>query len=212
MKDAELSPERAIRYVRDSFWAARTFTTLEECNRQALKWRDEVAHQRPWPDNRNRTVVEAFAEERPRLLELPLHEFNTERVVAVRAGKTIYARFDSNDYSIPPEAVGRELTLAASVTEVRILDRARELARHRRSYLHGLRRGLGSCFGIQAGAVAADDLRAGMGAQPLLCAFGAALGQQINYVAAFQIAENRAIAMPFAPRPIVDAHYARRSG
>ena len=185
MKDAELSPERASRYVRDSFWAARTFTTLEECNRQALKWRDEVAHQRPWPDNRNRTVVEAFAEERPRLLELPLHEFNTERVVAVRAGKTIYARFDSNDYSIPPEAVGRELTLAASV---------------------------GSCFGIQAGAVAADDLRAGMGAQPLLCAFGAALGQQINYVAAFQIAENRAIAMPFAPRPIVDAHYARRSG
>ena len=26
-----------------------TFTTLEECNRQALKWRDEVAHQRPGP-------------------------------------------------------------------------------------------------------------------------------------------------------------------
>ena len=42
--------ERAIRFVRDSFWAARRFTTLEECNRQALQWRDEVAHQRPWPD------------------------------------------------------------------------------------------------------------------------------------------------------------------
>jgi transposase len=28
--------ERAIRYVRDSFWAGRTFTTLAECNRQAL--------------------------------------------------------------------------------------------------------------------------------------------------------------------------------
>jgi transposase len=36
--------ERAIRYVRDSFWAGRTFTTLEECNRQALQWRDQVAH------------------------------------------------------------------------------------------------------------------------------------------------------------------------
>jgi hypothetical protein len=102
--------ERAIRYVRDSFWAARTFTTLEECNRQALKWRDEVAHQRPWPDNRNRTVAEVFAEERPRLLELPLHEFDTDRAVAVRAAKTIYVRFDGNDYSIPPEAVGRTLT------------------------------------------------------------------------------------------------------
>jgi transposase len=126
--------ERAIRFVRDSFWAARTFTTLEECNHQALKWRDEVAHQRPWPEDRNRTVAEVFAEERPRLLELPHHEFNTECVVAVRAAKTIYVRFDGNDYSIPPEAVGRELTLAASGTEVRILDGTRELARHRRSY------------------------------------------------------------------------------
>ena len=41
--------ERAIRYVRDSFWAGRTFTTLAECNRQALLWRDQVAHQRRWP-------------------------------------------------------------------------------------------------------------------------------------------------------------------
>jgi len=126
--------ERAIRFVRDSFWAARRFTTLEECNRQALKWRDEVAHQRPWPDNRNRTVAEVFAEERPRLLELSLHEFDTDRVVTVRAAKTIYVRFDGNDYSIPPEAVGRTLTLAASDTEVRIFDGAREIARHRRSY------------------------------------------------------------------------------
>jgi transposase len=126
--------ERAIRFVRDSFWAARTFTTLEECNRQALRWRDEVAHQRPWPDDRDRTVAEVFAEERPRLLPLPLHAFDTDRIVAVRAAKTIYVRFDDNDYSIPPEAVGRELMLAASDTEVRILDGTREIARHRRSY------------------------------------------------------------------------------
>ncbi|MGA2889442.1 MAG: IS21 family transposase [Terracidiphilus sp.] len=126
--------ERAIRYVRDSFWAARQFTTLEECNRQALKWRDEVAHPRPWPDDRNRTVAEAFADEQPRLLELPRHAFDTDRVVAVRSGKTIYVRFDGNDYSIPPEAVGRELMLAASDTGVRILDGGREIARHRRSY------------------------------------------------------------------------------
>ena len=126
--------ERAIRYVRDSFWAARAFTTLETCNLQALKWRDEVAHQRRWPDDDSRTVAQAFEQERPRLLGLPLHQFDTDRVVTVRAAKTIYVRFDTNDYSIPPEAVGRELTLAASGAEVRILDGAREIARHRRSY------------------------------------------------------------------------------
>jgi transposase len=126
--------ERAIRYVRDSFWAARTFTTLEECNRQALKWRDEVAHQRPWPDDRNRTVAQAFIDEQPRLLPLPLHAFSTDCVVAVRSAKIIYVRFDGNDYSIPPEAVGYSLMLAASDTEVRILDGARLIARHHRSY------------------------------------------------------------------------------
>src|SRR5919206_5110732 len=63
--------ERAIRYVRDSFWAGRSFTTLAECNRQALAWRDQIAHQRAWPGDDSRTVEQAFTEERPRLLPHP---------------------------------------------------------------------------------------------------------------------------------------------
>lgn len=126
--------ERAIRYVRDSFWAGRVFTTLAECNRQALLWRDQVAHQRRWPQDNTRTVAQAFDEEQPRLLPLPLHPFDTDRIVPVRSAKTIYVRFDLNDYSIPPAAVGRQLTLAASDTQVRILDGAVEIARHRRCY------------------------------------------------------------------------------
>lgn len=126
--------ERAIRFVRDSFWAGRTFTTLEECNRQALLWREEVAHQRRWPDDGSRTVAQAFAEEEPRLLPLPLHPFHTDRIVEVQSRKSIYVRFDLNDYSIPPEAVGRPLTLAASDTQVRILDGPAEIAHHRRCY------------------------------------------------------------------------------
>src|SRR5215471_530571 len=86
--------ERAIRYVRDSFWAGRVFTTLAECNRQALVWRDEVAHQRRWPDDSARSVAQAFAEEQPRLLTLPLHSFNTDRVEQVRSRKVIYVHFD----------------------------------------------------------------------------------------------------------------------
>jgi hypothetical protein len=126
--------ERAIRYVRDSFWAGRVFTTLAECNRQALVWRDEVAHQRSWPDDSARTVAQAFTEEQPRLLPLPSHLFNTDRIETVRSRKTIYVHFDLNDYSIPPEAVGRPLTLVASDTDVRILDGTAEIARHHRSY------------------------------------------------------------------------------
>ena len=126
--------ERAIRFARDSFWAGRTFTTLEECNRQALLWRDEVAHQRRWPDDGSRTVAQALAEEQPRLLPFSSIHSNRDRIVAVQSRKTIYVRFDLNDYSIPPEAVGRPLTLAASDTHVRILDGPAEIAYHRRSY------------------------------------------------------------------------------
>ena len=126
--------ERAIRYVRDSFWAGRTFTTLAECNRQALLWRDQVAHQRRWPGGDDRSVADVFEEEQPRLLPPPLHAFSTDRIEAVRSHKTIYVRFDLNDYSIPPEAVGRQLTLVASDITVRILDGSFEVARHARTY------------------------------------------------------------------------------
>jgi transposase len=131
--------ERAIRYLRDSFFAARTFTTLDELNQKAWAWRDEVAHRRPWPGDRTRSVAEVFQEERPRLLPLPLHPLDTDLMRAVRTEKTLYVRFDRNDYSLPPAAVGRPLTLVASATAVRLLEGTSEIARHRRSFGTGER-------------------------------------------------------------------------
>lgn len=126
--------ERAIRYVRESFFAARPFTTLEDFNRQARAWRDDIAHLRPWPGDDERSVAEALEEEREHLLPLPAHPFETDQLLSIRSGKTIYVRFDLNDYSIPHTAIQRPLTLLASDTTVRILDGRNEIARHRRSY------------------------------------------------------------------------------
>lgn len=126
--------ERAIRYIRESFFAARSFTTLEDLNRQALLWRDQVAHSRRWPGDDSKTVEQAFEEERPRLLPLPQHCFDTDLLVPVRSEKTIYVRFDLNNYSIPPDALGRPLMIAASESTIRILDGSNEITRHRRSY------------------------------------------------------------------------------
>jgi transposase len=126
--------ERTVRYVRDSFFAARSFTTIEDLNRQALAWRDEVAGARRWPGDDRKTVAVAFEEEAPQLLTLPAHSFETDLLLPVRSEKTIYVRFDLNDYSIPPTAVGRTLTLSVSETTLRILDGTSEIARHRRSY------------------------------------------------------------------------------
>lgn len=126
--------ERAIRYVRDSFYAARSFTTLTDFNDQAGEWCDRVAAQRRWPADDRLTVADAFTEEASRLLSLPTHPFETDLVLTVRAQKTIYLRFDLNEYSIPPTVVGRDLTLIASENTVRVLDGTTEIASHRRSY------------------------------------------------------------------------------
>ncbi len=49
------------------------------------------------------------------------------------------ATYDLNDYSIPPAAVGKHLTLVANPELVRVLDGGQEIARHRRSYDRGQR-------------------------------------------------------------------------
>lgn len=126
--------ERAIQYVRHSFFAARSWDGLADLNRQALVWRDEIAHQRRWPADDSITVTDAFAQEQTRLLALPVHAFSTDLVRPIRSDKTIYVRFDLNDYSIPPAFVRKQLTLAANPQWVRLLDGATEIARHRRSY------------------------------------------------------------------------------
>ncbi len=126
--------EKAIQYIRHSYFAARAFTTLADFNRQAQQWRDEIAHQRRWPGDDSRSVQEVFEEEKASLLPLPLHPFETDLVIPIHSRKTIYIRFDLNDYSIPPASVGRSLTLLASDTRVRILDGSREVASHFRSF------------------------------------------------------------------------------
>jgi len=126
--------ERAIRYLRQAFYAGRSFTGLSELNQQALDWRDQVARARPWPEDRQMSVAQAFEKEQPRLMPLPQNRFCADGVVAVRSRKTIYIRFDLNHYSIPHTAVDRKLTLVATDTQIRILDKDTEVARHRRSY------------------------------------------------------------------------------
>ena len=127
--------ERSIRFVRESFFAGRSFVSIVELNRSVLRWITETTMPRPWPDENRRSVGEVFElDEQPRLLRLPEHPFEVSERVVVRSGKTIYVRFDRNDYSIPHAAIAKDLTLLATDTGVRILEGTVEIARHRRSF------------------------------------------------------------------------------
>jgi transposase len=129
--------ERAIRFVRDAFFAARHFRDLNELNAQALAWCQGDAAERLCPPERARCVRAVFAEEQPHLLALPENPFPTEERVEVSAHKTPYVRFDLNDYTIPHTHVNRTLTLLASLDTVRLLDGQDVIATHPRSFDRG---------------------------------------------------------------------------
>jgi len=127
--------ERAIRTIRSQFWPARQWQDLDELNAQAEAWCNGWAMDRPCPEDRALSVREAFGQEN--LLPLPDTSYPTDERVAVRIGKTPYARFERNDYSVPHTHVQRTLTVVASPSRVRILDGTEEVACHRRSYDKG---------------------------------------------------------------------------
>jgi len=133
--------ERAIRYLRESFFAARVFAGLDDLHAQLATWIDTVALARVvTTDPARRTVAALLHEERPRLLPLPAAAFPVERTLQLASGKTPYLRFDLNDYSIPPSHVGVPLVLRASHDRVRILDPHGVLvALHPRSFDAGAR-------------------------------------------------------------------------
>lgn len=129
--------ERAIRYVRDNFYAARTYTDLDDLNVQAAHWCSGQASDRPCPEDGKISVRQAFIEEQPRLMKLPENPYPSEEQVTIKAGKTPYVRFDLNDYSVPHTHVQRLLTVRADRLRVRILDGGAGgalLADHPRSY------------------------------------------------------------------------------
>jgi hypothetical protein len=123
------------RDLRESFFAARSFCSLDDLNAQLTAWIERVQRARLVPGDPDKRIVrDAIVEERPRLLPLPEHPAPTDLVRAVAAGKTPYVRFDRNDYSIPHTHVRRTLSVVASETIVRVLDGTDEIARHLRSY------------------------------------------------------------------------------
>jgi len=129
--------ERSIRYIRDNFFAARQFTDLEDLNAQAMAWCSDQASNRPCPEDTNLTVNEAFVQEQAKLLALPDNPYPTAERVEVKIGKTPYARFDLNDYSVPHTAVRRTLTVSAQLDKITIIDGTKIIAEHQRSYDRG---------------------------------------------------------------------------
>jgi transposase len=129
--------ERAIRYVRGTFYPLRAGLELDQLNREAIQWCEGMASERRWPQDRRRTVEQAYLEERAHLLSLPASLFVCHEHNDVEVHSSPYVQVDCNRYSIPHDRVGRVLTVFTEADRVRILDRSEVIAEHRRSWGKG---------------------------------------------------------------------------
>jgi transposase len=129
--------ERAIRYIRDSFFAARPFTDLDDLNAQATAWCEGIAAERLCPEDRTRRVREVCADERARLLAVPDNPFPCEDREETTVLRTPYVRFDLNDYSVPHTYVRRAVVVHATLQCVRVVDGSTVIATHPRSWDKG---------------------------------------------------------------------------
>lgn len=126
--------ERAIRYVRTAFFPLRANHDIVSLNREADEWCRQTASRRPWPQDRRRTVEQAYLEERGHLLQLPGEPLPCHEQVDVTVHKSPYVHFDCNRYSVPHIRVDRQLTVVADLSLVRVFDGAEVVATHSRSW------------------------------------------------------------------------------
>lgn len=112
--------ERAVRYVRENFFEARSFESLEDLNLQLTVWLETDAVGRKWPDDPLLTVGEAFKQET--LHNLPAEAFDPYEERTVRVDKKAMIQFDCNRYPVAPEHVGQQLIVRATHATLKVMN------------------------------------------------------------------------------------------
>ena len=125
--------ERAVRYLKERFFAARRISSLARGNEELITFLTTKSMSRAHPRLAGRTVAAVFSDEKRSLLKLPSPLPPTDQIIPVTVDKTAFVRFDTNRYSVPPEAVtAGTLTLVADDVRLRLLDKGLEIAQHDR--------------------------------------------------------------------------------
>ncbi len=114
--------ERAVPYVRDSFWSGRAFRSFDEMVRAALIWSREVA-----PQRRHRrlgvTVREVFeTHERPALIPLPERPFALVEWKDAKVHPDCHVAIERVLYSVPWQHVGKTLQAKVSASLVELFE------------------------------------------------------------------------------------------
>lgn len=121
--------ERPFRYVRQDFFLARRFRSLDDLNRQFDRWRTTLANPRTHATT-GRVVDEAFAGECPQLIPLPAVAYSAPLTVERRISRDGMVSVAGNLYSVPDATRRRVVEVQNHPGQVRIFEDGALIAAH----------------------------------------------------------------------------------
>ena len=121
--------ERPFRYVREDFFLARSFRSLDDLNAQFRQWLDQVANQ--WVHaTTGRVVTEHFAAERPSLQPLPAGPFQATLRLERRITRDGMVSVGGNLYSVPDSTRRRPVEVHLLPDTVQVFEAGQLVASH----------------------------------------------------------------------------------
>jgi len=114
--------ERAMPYVRDSFWSGRQFPSVPAMVDAALAWCADVAPRRPHPRLRVPVGVVFGEREQPALLALPARPFAIVQWRSVKVHPDCHVAIDRVLYSMPWQHVGKSLQAKIGERRIELFD------------------------------------------------------------------------------------------
>ncbi len=123
--------ESGVKYLRQNFMPLRSFTDLEDVQRQAVHWLDTVANVRIHQTTGQRPV-DRF--EKVKLQSLPELLPDSRETASLQVHKDFAVRFDGNTYTAPPWTIGQTMTVKADTTNVFLYLKDKRTAIHPRCW------------------------------------------------------------------------------
>jgi transposase len=122
--------ERPFQYVETNLLNGRTFTSLDHLNEMAMRWLAETADVRVHRETKRRPI-DLFAEEKPHLLGLPAHAYDTAQVLYRTVDADGHIAYLQNFYSVPWQRIGELLPVRVTEKELIVYGPdVKQIARH----------------------------------------------------------------------------------